>query len=195
MREIGKSLGGGVLLFCLFLAIVPAYALFSTHLKKESPAPSKHPMRLASSLSGVSTDLSTPASGYEDLLARDIRLSAAELTIDVGYMEQLISLILPLDAAEGAVRWFSDNESVATVDTTGLVCGVSAGTAIIKAITADGERQATCRVTVVDQEAGDDADSCTTANGLALWLLAAVPVAFRGRDARRRRQSPGRRAS
>ena len=47
-----------------------------------------------------------------------------------------------------AVVWYSDNESVATVDNTGLVTSVSAGNAKISANTADGINTAVCEITV-----------------------------------------------
>lgn len=192
MRKVGRLLCGGILFFCLFLAIIPAYALFSTHLKKASPAPSKRSVILASSLSDASPAF--PVSGDEEVLVQEIRLSVAELVIDVGYMEQLMSSIFPPSATDRVVRWLSENESVATVDSTGLVCGVSAGTTNITVVAADGEREATCKVTVVAMESAGEPSGCGTSNGLSLWPFISAPLAFRGRDARRRRY-PERRAS
>ena len=54
----------------------------------------------------------------------------------------------PTDATNQNVTWKSDNESVATVDESGLVTAVGNGTANITATTEDGNYTATCKVTV-----------------------------------------------
>lgn len=52
--------------------------------------------------------------------------------------QQLIATVLPDDATDKTGAWSSDNEAVATVDETGLVTAVSAGTANISFTTTDG---------------------------------------------------------
>jgi uncharacterized protein YjdB len=68
--------------------------------------------------------------------------------IVVGATQQLTANVLPANATDRSVRWQSSNPSVATVSTTGLVTGVSGGTAEITATTEDGGLWATVRVTV-----------------------------------------------
>jgi GH43 family beta-xylosidase/uncharacterized protein YjdB len=60
---------------------------------------------------------------------------------------QLTANVLPADAANKAVTWSSSNPAAATVDETGLVKVLAAGTAVITATTADGGYTATCMVT------------------------------------------------
>ena len=50
----------------------------------------------------------------------------------VGYKQQLVHTVLPLNAVQ-TVTWSSTNESLATVDETGLVTALAAGTVRIKA--------------------------------------------------------------
>ena len=51
---------------------------------------------------------------------------------------QLTATVLPDDATDKSLTWTSSNESVATVDETGKVTGVSAGTTTITATSVDG---------------------------------------------------------
>lgn len=56
--------------------------------------------------------------------------------------------VTPSDATNKTIIWSSDNESVATVDSTGVVTAVSIGTATITATTQDGNYTDTCVVTI-----------------------------------------------
>ena len=69
-------------------------------------------------------------------------------TIGIGASETLTVTYNPADAnINKALTWSSSNTSVATVDASGKVTGVAAGTATITATTANG-KTATCSVTV-----------------------------------------------
>ena len=73
--------------------------------------------------------------------------TAAELT--AGETLQLTATVLPENATDRTVTWTSSDPAVATVDATGLVTAVAAGTATITATTSDGSAlAATCQVTV-----------------------------------------------
>ena len=52
------------------------------------------------------------------------------------------------------VIWSSSNTAIATVDASGLVMGVSIGTATITVTTKDEEHSATCEVTVFNESGG-----------------------------------------
>jgi len=79
-----------------------------------------------------------------------IALNKATTTIAIGSSETLSINYTPTDANTGkAVNWTSSNQSVATVDNTGKVTGIAAGTATITAIsTTDNTITASCTVTV-----------------------------------------------
>ena len=78
-----------------------------------------------------------------------VELNKTSLTLDVGDEEPLISTITPDNATEKSVTWESSAPGVATVDTSGKVIAVSAGTATITVTAADGsEEKAVCTVTV-----------------------------------------------
>ena len=76
-------------------------------------------------------------------------LNKSELTLAVGQTEQLIATIEPENATNKNVSWSSSNEEVATVDEDGTVRAVGAGTATITVTTEDGNKTATCKVTVI----------------------------------------------
>lgn len=61
---------------------------------------------------------------------------------------QLTAEVSPSYATNKNVTWISDNEAVATVDSTGKVTAVGNGTAIITAITQSGNKTATVVITV-----------------------------------------------
>ena len=77
-----------------------------------------------------------------------VELSTSTLALTEGGSETLTAIITPSNATNQNVAWSSDNTAVATVDNSGKVTAVSAGTADITVKTQDGEKIATCTVTV-----------------------------------------------
>ena len=74
-----------------------------------------------------------------------ITLNESTASIAIAGTEQLTATLAPTGAT-GTVQWFTSNASVATVTASGLVTGVSAGTAVITAICENVA--AICTVTV-----------------------------------------------
>ena len=79
-----------------------------------------------------------------------VSLNKSTLTIKVNSSEQLIAIFSPTDATDQKVTWSSSNGDVATVDANGHVAGVKRGNATITVTTEDGNKTATCTVTVKD---------------------------------------------
>jgi hypothetical protein len=69
----------------------------------------------------------------------------------IGESVILKATVLPADASNKNVTWKSSEPSIAVVDSTGKVTGVSKGTAVITAATEDGSKTAACYVTVTDK--------------------------------------------
>ena len=82
----------------------------------------------------------TPVSG--------ISLNKTSTSIYVGSYETLVATVTPSDASNKNVTWSSSNTNVATVDSNGKVTGIKAGTATITVKTNDGNKTASCTVTV-----------------------------------------------
>ena len=77
-----------------------------------------------------------------------VSLNMTELTLTEGDSETLTASIAPTDATDQKVTWNSSAPAVATVDANGNVTAMDAGTAVITVTTEDGNKTATCTVTV-----------------------------------------------
>ena len=75
-----------------------------------------------------------------------INVTPSSYTIDVGEKYKLTATISPSNATDKSVIWSSDNSSVVSVDNSGNICGMAAGTAIITAKSSNG-KTATCTIT------------------------------------------------
>lgn len=86
-------------------------------------------------------------SGSSSIAVTAITLDQSDVTINRKNTLQLTATIAPQNATNKTVTWTTSNKDVATVDTTGKVTGIGAGTVTITA--AAGQKAAACRVTVV----------------------------------------------
>ncbi len=77
-----------------------------------------------------------------------VSVTPAQATIRVSNTTTIKAIVTPDDATEKAVTWTSSDDTVATVDSNGVVTGVKVGTATITATTMDGSFTATCEVNV-----------------------------------------------
>lgn len=83
-----------------------------------------------------------------------VTVDPATASIPVNSTIQLTATVIPANATNAAVTWASANPSVATVNSSGLVTGVAAGQTTITVTTIDGNKSATCTVTVVASGTG-----------------------------------------
>ena len=86
--------------------------------------------------------------GSNDIAVSSITLNKSSLSLDVSGTETLTATVAPSTATIPDVVWSSSNTSVATVDYTGKVTALKAGTAVIKASSYDGAKTASCNLTV-----------------------------------------------
>ncbi len=80
-----------------------------------------------------------------------IEFSAEEYTVATKETVQLVWTVLPENSNDKAVTFSSDNTEIATVNDTGLVTGVKAGTVNITATATDGGIVGTVPVTVIQK--------------------------------------------
>ena len=89
-----------------------------------------------------------PVYGGDPFSVSSVSLDRTEITLYAGFSTQLEANVLPAYAREKGVTWSSNNPSVASVSTDGLVSANQAGNAVITVTTIDGGFEATCQVTV-----------------------------------------------
>lgn len=77
-----------------------------------------------------------------------ISVNPTALTLEVGKTEAISATISPSNATNQRVTWSSNNASIASVNSGGIVNAIKIGTAAITATTEDGGKTATCTVTV-----------------------------------------------
>jgi|GEM_PF-6210700 len=86
--------------------------------------------------------------GTPDISVTGITLSSNTLSMNYKATDALVATVTPDNATNKTVTWKSDNEKVATIDANGSVQAVGRGTAKITATTDDGQKTASCEVTV-----------------------------------------------
>jgi len=99
-------------------------------------------------ISGVLKACYTKVVGSVPISVTGVTMSPATLSVGVNGTSQLLATVAPENATNKNISWSSDNTSIATVSTSGLVMGKSVGSTSITATTADGDKTATCAVTV-----------------------------------------------
>ncbi len=82
-----------------------------------------------------------------------ITVSPTSQTIKIKERLALTATITPSNASNKGVVWSTSDASVATVSASGAVVGVAQGTATITAKTNDGNKTASCAITVTDEVA------------------------------------------
>ena len=78
---------------------------------------------------------------------KSLKMSARKLNLALFGAQPLGLTIKPADAYQPVITWTSSNPAVVSVDQSGLVAGLSGGTATVTAMSANGKK-ATCKVTV-----------------------------------------------
>ena len=78
-----------------------------------------------------------------------ITLNKNSTTLVVNSTEQLTPTINPANATNKSVTWSSSNNNIVSVDSNGIVTALAVGTATITVSTVDGNKTATCTVTVI----------------------------------------------
>lgn len=107
-----------------------------------------------------------------------VELNRVSMTLFRGRSEKLIATVSPADADNKAVRWESSNLAVAVVSN-GMVTAALEGTTTIEVSTIDGNKIATCDVTVVTPPLAAESvtvspDKVVVSTGSTIQLTATV---------------------
>ena len=84
-----------------------------------------------------------------------VSINKTSLTMTEGETQTLTATVKPDNATDKSVTWSSNNTSVATVSSSGVVTAIKTGSATITVKTNNGGKTATCAVTVKNAEAVD----------------------------------------
>lgn len=113
-----------------------------------------------------------PILNVNSIAVTGISVNPTSSSISVGGTTQLAGTVVPSNATNKTVSWTSSNTSVATVNATGLVTGVATGSSTITVTTQDGNKTATCAITVTAINTGTlipakiQAENYTSMNGI-----------------------------
>lgn len=77
-----------------------------------------------------------------------VSLNKTTLTLEIGQSDVLVASIVPTDAEITSCTWTSSNPTIVNVDNSGIVTAIASGTAVVKVSTVDGNKEASCVVTV-----------------------------------------------
>ena len=111
-------------------------------------------MKAESSYGSDSKEYTLAIAPKQTVSVTGVKLSETELSLFTGGSATLTATVEPTDATNKGVTWSSSAEGVATVDANGDVTAVAPGTTTITVTTADGNKTATCQVTVTAKTYG-----------------------------------------
>jgi len=77
-----------------------------------------------------------------------MKISKRNITLAVGETKELEAKVSPSDSTVQTKTWYTEDESIATVDENGVVTAVRSGTVIVYALSDDGYYKSSCEVTV-----------------------------------------------
>ncbi len=95
-----------------------------------------------------------------------VTLDKSVVTVGENGTERVWATVTPSDATDKLVSWTTSNANIATVDTNGVITGVSIGTATITVTTTDQGETATVVVTVLKDISTGIADSMGTGDSI-----------------------------
>ena len=96
------------------------------------------------------------AVSVEEINVSDITLSPVSLTLTKGQSKTLSATVSPSNAQNKTLQWFTDNHTIASVDQSGKVTALKAGTTYITAVATDGsDKRCSCPVLVSDPNSGN----------------------------------------
>jgi len=105
---------------------------------------------------------------YYSIPATGITVTS-DVTVEVGDRSYLVTSVLPYNATDKTIRYYSDNSNIASVNSDGRVTGINKGVTVITAQTHNGYR-AYCTVTVTNQNYSISATGITVTSNATLQV-------------------------
>ena len=90
----------------------------------------------------------TPTPSNTTVKVESVAVSSATISLKEGESQTITVTITPTNATDKKYTFSSSDKDVATVDDTGKITALKAGEATITVTTSDGNKTATCKVTV-----------------------------------------------
>lgn len=87
--------------------------------------------------------------GTSSGIPTSIKLNSSSCTLAVGQTFKLSATVIPETENNSNVSWISSDNSIASVDSVGNVKAISPGTVTVTAKTFNGDKQASCKITVL----------------------------------------------
>lgn len=87
----------------------------------------------------------------KEIKVTNVSLNKKEARLMVGDELKLEVTVTPENATNKSVVWSTSNSEIASVDNTGIITAKSAGDVTIKATSADGGKDASCKITVAER--------------------------------------------
>lgn len=85
-----------------------------------------------------------------------------DVKLEVGQTKQITASVVPSNATNKLIHWYSDNVSVATVSSNGLITAIKSGYSKVTATTDDGEYKYDVHVNVSSASGGGSSNNLTT---------------------------------
>ena len=105
---------------------------------------------LLGSLAMVGCDSGASTSTSDVIHVNNVKFEVSSLSLNVGDTESIGYIISPINASNKSVTFSSSNESVATIDSTGLIHALAVGQTTLTVTTVDRNKIATALLTVKD---------------------------------------------
>ena len=93
-----------------------------------------------------------PASAIATVALKSIKLDKTNVTLTIGQTFSLKATLSPANTTQKRMNYVTANKNIATIDATGKITGVSAGTTTITVGGVNSKVSAKCKVTVVKPE-------------------------------------------
>ena len=114
----------------------------------------------SSSGGGGGGSSNTPVTGIE--------VDAWDVSLQVGQTRQMVASVVPPNATNQTINWYSNATDVATVSSSGLITAKKAGYALVTATTADGNYPYEIHVNVSASSSGGGGSTTVPVTGVSL---------------------------